>query len=96
MKKRMTFIAAIAVMALLVGVLGAGTTLAGGGPTPGKQHFHYAGQSASAGWTDCPSGPALNEVCTETYISAAEEMYREDGTKLPSKTLSLYQYRAFL
>jgi len=93
MKKRTTLIAAIVMMALLVGVLGAGTTLAGGGPTPGKSHFHYAGQGASAGWTDCPSGPALNEVCTDTYISAAEEMYREDGTRFPSKTLSLYEYR---
>ena len=93
MKKRVTFIATIVTLALLVGVLGAGTTFAGGGPTPGKSHFHYAGKGASVGWTTCPSGPVPNEVCTETYISAAEEMYREDGTRFPSATLSLYEYR---
>jgi len=93
MKKRVTFIATILTLALLVGVLGAGTTFAGGGPTPGKSHFHYAGKGASAAWTTCPSGPVPNEVCAETYISAAEEAYREDGTRFPSKALSLYEYR---
>jgi hypothetical protein len=85
--------ATIVMMALLVWALGGGTTLAGGDPTPGKFHFHYAGTGASAGWTTCPSGPVPTEVCTETYISVAEEAYREDGTRFPSKTLSLYEYR---
>ena len=94
MKKRMTCVATIVTLALLVWVLGAGATFASGGPTPGKSHFHYAGKGANASWSTCPAGPIVpNEVCTDTYISVAEEVYREDGTRFPNKTLSLYEYR---
>ena len=93
MKKRMMWVKMIVVLALLVVMLGAGTTSAGGGPTPGKSHFHYAGKGASAEWSSCFYEPVPNEVCTNTYISVAEEMYREDGTRFPNKALSLYEYR---
>jgi hypothetical protein len=94
LNKRIMCIATIVTIALLVWVPGAGTALAGGGPTSGTYHVHYAGKSANAGWSTCPDGPAgPDEVCTDTYISVAQEMYREDGTRFPSKTLSLYEVR---
>jgi len=52
----------------------------------------YVGKGADAGCTTCPSGPATNEVCTDTYISVSEQMYTEDGVQFPSTTLFLYQY----
>ena len=55
-------------------------------------HFRFAGKGADAGWTNCPSGPSVGVVCTDTYIYGAEQVYREDGTKFPSTTLGLYQY----
>jgi hypothetical protein len=55
-------------------------------------HYSYVGKGADAGWTTCPSQPGPNVVCTDTWISVGEQVYKEDGTKFPSSTLFLYQY----
>lgn len=55
-------------------------------------HFSFAGKGADAGWTTCPFEPAANVVCTDTFISVAEQVFKEDGTRFPSTTLFLYQY----
>lgn len=55
-------------------------------------HYSFAGKGADASWTTCPFEPVPNVVCTDTYISVAEQVYKEDGTKFPSTTLSLYQF----
>ena len=48
---------------------------------------------ADAGWSSCPEMPAPNQVCSDTYIYAADVVYRQDGSKFPSKTLSFNQYK---
>jgi hypothetical protein len=89
MKKRLSLVAVLGVMVLILA-----TVLAPGPAVAAGQTFHYsfAGEGADAGWTTCPFEPVPNVVCTDTYISVAEQVYKEDGTKFPSTTLSLYQF----
>jgi len=54
-------------------------------------HYSYVGKGADAAWTTCPFQPEPNVVCTDTWISVGEEVYKEDGTKFPSSTLFFYQ-----
>ena len=89
MKLRMTLavVLALTIVALALGS-GAAPALAAGS----VYRYSFAGKGADGGWTSCPSGPAVNQVCTDTYIGAAEQMYKQDGTQFPSTTLSLYRY----
>jgi hypothetical protein len=92
MIKRCLFV----LLALVVGLAGIGLqpARAGGGEGGGgggSFHYSMAGKGAEGGWTNCPIYPAVNQVCTDTYLSVAEQVYKEDGSKIPSTTLSFYQ-----
>jgi hypothetical protein len=56
-------------------------------------HFSFAGKGAEAGFTTCDYWPVpAGTICTDTYISVAEEVYKEDGTQYPSTTMWVNQY----
>jgi hypothetical protein len=61
--------------------------------SPGQTyHFSSAGQGADGGWTTCPTSPLAGQVCTDTWISVSEYVYKEDGTQFPSTTIFLGQF----
>jgi hypothetical protein len=78
------------VLALAVTVAGTGTasTVVAGRAF----HYSFVGKGDDAAWSTCPFGPTAGAVCTDTCVSAAEQVYKEDGTKFPSTWLSFYQY----
>ncbi len=55
-------------------------------------HFSSVGKNADAGWTTCPFFPEPNQLCTDTYVYAADTLYKDDGTKFPYTILFIDQY----
>lgn len=89
MRKRTTLALMLALtMALSVLALGSEPSLAAGQTF----HFSYSGKGADAFWTTCPFEPIANVVCTDTWISVADQVYKEDGTRFPSTTLFFDQF----
>lgn len=59
-------------------------------------HYSFVGLGADASFSTCNYWPvSAGTICTDTYVSVAEEVYNEGGTKYPSTTMwfSQYQYK---
>ena len=54
-------------------------------------HYGSSGKGAEAYFTTCYDWPGPNKVCTDTGVWVGEFVYKEDGTKYPSTTISFYQ-----
>ena len=59
-------------------------------------HYSFVGKGAEASFSDCNYWPVpAGTICTDTYISVAEQVYKDDGSTYPSTTMwvSQYQYK---
>lgn len=56
-------------------------------------HYSSRGKGAEAYFTTCYDWPGPGTVCTDTGVYVSEFVYKEDGTKYPSTTMSFYQTR---
>ncbi|UCD99404.1 MAG: hypothetical protein JSV42_01360 [Chloroflexota bacterium] len=53
--------------------------------------YSSSGKGAEAYFTTCFEWPSPGTVCTDTGIYVGEFVFKEDGTKYPSSTMSFYQ-----
>lgn len=53
--------------------------------------YSSSGSGAEAYFTTCYDWPGPGTVCTDTGVYVGEFVYKEDGTKYPSTTMSFYQ-----
>jgi hypothetical protein len=87
-KKIVLITLAVSVLAIAVAAEPRPTLAAGN-----TWHYSFAGMGADAGFSTCDYWPVpAGTVCTDTYISVAEQVYKEGGKKYPSTTMYMYQY----
>ncbi len=54
-------------------------------------HYSSSGKGAEAYFTTCYDMPKPGTLCTDTGVYVGEFVFKEDGTKYPSTTMSFYQ-----
>ncbi len=66
---------------------------AGGGGLPkgNTYHFRYSGLGGDSYWSTCPNGGSPGQTCTDTWIYAAEQMYRDNYSSGSDTSLSVNQ-----
>ena len=83
----------ISLIALALAMLAFSVVLSPPQASAASRTWHYSstGKGAEAYFTTCYNWPSPGTVCTDTGVYVGEYVFKEDGTRYPSTTMSFFQ-----